>query len=273
LGAEAAYNKSMELVTIKYFTSMTGTLKVGGSTTVQPITQKAADILMARNKGLSVTISAPGSGAGINGAIDGTFHIGAASRELKSSELEKCPDLKQFQIGSDGIAIIINKANKVSNLTKQQVFDIFTGKITNWKDVGGTDSPIFVQTREVGSGTLDAFNELALHIIDKAAKIVSTATPNASNGLVKEAVKGNKNAIGFISFGYLEGSVKGINIEGVSPTPANAMAKVWPYVRPLNVVTKGIPSALAAKFINYLKSDEGQNILVEEHYLPLKAND
>lgn len=270
LGATVNYDGATKTVTVDYFTKMTGTLKIGGSTTIQPICQAAADKLNAQNKGLSISVAGGGSGAGIKGAMDGTFNIGAASRELSSAEITSNPGIEDTMIGSDGIAIALNTQNKVTALTKKQVFDIFTGKITNWKDVGGEDAPIFVQTREAGSGTLGAFMELAIQPTDKNGAIVSTATPHTSNSLLRQAVAGNKNAIGFVSFGYIDSSISTPTVEGVSATVVNALSKKWPYVRPLNIVTKGKPSGLTAQYINYLLSPEGQELLVKENYISLK---
>ncbi|MEL7566429.1 MAG: substrate-binding domain-containing protein [Dehalobacterium sp.] len=272
LGAEVSYSDSAKTVTITYFNNMSGTLKIGGSTTIQPLAQAAADKLMAKNKNLSITVAGGGSGEGIKGAHAGTFNIGNASRDIVQNDYDTYPGIVSHTIGYDGIVIVVNSANQVSNLTKQQVFDIFTGKIKNWKEVGGSDAAIFVQTREASSGTLGAFKELALDVIDKTAAIVETATPHTSNGLLKQAVAQNTNAIGFLSMGYLDNTVKAPKVDGVEATQANAMSKAWPFVRSLNVVTKGTPSGLTAKFINYLRSFEGQ-LLVSADYLPIRNQD
>lgn len=273
LGAEVGFDANTKTVTINYFSKMSGTLKIGGSTTVQPICQAAADNLMKLSPTVSISVAGGGSGAGVKGAMDGTFNIGGASRELSKQEYATYADIRDTIIGSDGIAVVLNTQNKVADLTKKQVYDIYTGAITNWKDVGGEDAPILIQTREAGSGTLTAFIELAVQPINKLGKIVATATPHTSNGLLRDAVAGNKNAIGFISFGFIDNSVQAVKIEGVSATKVNALTKKWPYVRPLNIVTKGSPSGLTAKFINYLTSPEGQEILKKEQYLPLRIED
>lgn len=273
LGAEVGFDANTKTVTINYFSKMSGTLKIGGSTTVQPICQAAADNLMKLSPTVSISVAGGGSGAGVKGAMDGTFNIGGASRELSKQEYATYADIRDTIIGSDGIAVVLNTQNIVADLTKKQVYDIYTGAITNWKDVGGEDAPILIQTREAGSGTLTAFIELAVQPINKLGKIVATATPHTSNGLLRDAVAGNKNAIGFISFGFIDNSVQAVKIEGVSATKVNALTKKWPYVRPLNIVTKGSPSGLTAKFINYLTSPEGQEILKKEQYLPLRIED
>ena len=268
LGAGINYDSSKRTVDVKYFSTMSGNLKVGGSTTVQPISEKVALELMKMNKGLSVTTAGTGSGDGIKGAGEGRYHVGNSSRAIKDTEVKEY-GLVEHQVGSDGIAVIVHPSNPVSGLTRQQVFDIYTGKIKNWNEVGGKNAPIFVQTREEGSGTLGAFVELAIQAIDKNAQITRTAAPHGSNGLVRQAVARGENNIGFISLGYIDNSIKTVKIDGVDPTPENALAGKFAYVRPLVVVTKGAPTPLAAKFIDYHTSPQGKKILASENYLPM----
>lgn len=269
LGVKGSYDKATKTVNLKYFTDMTGTLKIGGSTTIQQYSQNVANTLIKKNKGLSITVTGGGSGAGISGAVDGTLNIGNASRDLKSAEKSANPNLKSFTFGKDAICIVVNKDNPIKGLKKDQVIKIFTGEITNWKEVGGSDAPILVQTREEGSGTLDGMVSLALG----GKTIVKTATPSSSNQLMAEAVKGNKNAVGFISMGYVSTGVKACTIDGVTATAANGLTGRYPYVRNLNVVTNGTPSALAGKYIDFMKTAEGQKMLSDEAYLPLKFKD
>ncbi len=269
IGVSGNYDKGSKAVNLKYFTDMSGTLKIGGSTTIQQYSQSVANKLISINKGLSIAVTGGGSGAGITGAADGTLNIGNASRDLKDAEEKANPTLKSFTFGKDAICIIVNKDNSVKALKKDQVIKIFTGEITNWKDVGGSDAPILLQTREEGSGTLDGMMSLALG----GKTIAKTATPSSSNQLMAQAVKGNKNAIGFISMGYVSEGVKACTIDGVTATAANGLTGKYPYVRNLNVVTKGTPSDLAGKYIDFMKTAEGQKMLSEEAYLPLKFKD
>lgn len=269
MGVEGSYDKSSKEVNLIYFSNMTGTLKIGGSTTIQQYSQSVANKLIGQNKGLSVAVTGGGSGAGISGAADGTLNIGNSSRDLKPAEKTANPTLKSFTFGKDAICIIVNNNNPIKALKKEQVIKIFTGEITNWKDVGGKEGPILLQTREEGSGTLDGMMTLALGGKD----IAKTATPLSSNQLMAEAVKGNVNAIGFISMGYVSNGVRACTIDGVSATTANGLTGKYPYVRNLNVITKGNPSKLAGKFIDFMKSAEGQKLLAEEAYLPLKLKD
>ena len=269
IGVDGSYDKSSKTVNLKYFTDMAGTLKIGGSTTIQQYSQSIANKLISMNKGLSIAVTGGGSGVGISGAVDGTLNIGNASRDLKSAEKTANPTLKSFTFGKDAICIVVNKNNSVKSLTKDQVIKIFTGEITNWKDLGGKEGPILIQTREEGSGTLDGMMTLALG----GKTIAKTATPSSSNQLMAEAVKRNVNAIGFISMGYVYDGVKACTIDGITATSANGLTGKYPYVRNLNVVTKGIPSELAGKYIDFMKTAEGQKMLASEAYLPLKFKD
>jgi len=268
LGANVNYDAGNNAANISYFTNMTGTLKIGGSTTVQPVSQMAADQLMAMNSGLSISVAGGGSGEGIKQTFAGGFNIGGISKDLGASDYKDYPGLVPYQIGIDGIAVIMNPSNPIEDLTTQQVIDIFTGKVQNWKDVGGADAAIFLETREAGSGTLDGFESMALN----KAKVAETATPHTSNGLMKEAVAKNSNAIGFLSMGYLDGSVKASKVAGVNAYKSKAKSHEWPYVRNLNLITKGYASGLSAQFIDYLRSPEGQ-AMVSKDYISLKAQD
>jgi phosphate transport system substrate-binding protein len=264
IGAAVDYNASTNTAIVNYFTNMKGTLKLSGSTTVQPIAQDAADKLMAMNNGLSVTVSGGGSGAGIKDVGAGTVNIGNSSREL--TDAEHATGLVPYAIANDGIALIVNPSNPVKNLTKQQAADIFLGNIKNWKDVGGDNAPIIVTTRETGSGTRSTLEELLL----SKASVISTASPYASSALIKQAVAGNKYAIGYDSIGYVDSSVKVVSLDGITATSATVINKTYGMSRELYCCTKGSATGLSAMFIDYLRSDDAQtNIVAKEGYVKL----
>lgn len=264
IGADVNFDSKTNTVVVHYFSTMTGSIKISGSTTLQPIAQAAADKLLAMNKGLAISVAGGGSGTGIKDTIGGANNIGMSSRKLTT---EEAATLKQFVVANDGIAIIVNTKNTVKNLTKEQAEKIFLGEITNWKDVGGSDAPILVQTREAGSGTLSTLSEL---LLEKAA-VVSTATPYSSSALIRQAVASNVNAIGFDSIGYVDSTVKVVSIDGITPSTKTVKDGTYLMCRSLRVFTKGAPSLLDAKFIDYLKSEAcQQNIVVKEGYISIR---
>jgi ABC-type phosphate transport system, periplasmic component len=272
LGADVNYIGSTRTVTVNYFSKMSGTLKIDGSTTIQPIADAAAKALMNMNSGkLTVTVTGGGSGVGVKDAAAGAVNIGNSSAALTAAQKAQYPDLVQTQIGSDAIAVIVNKSNPVKNLSKQQVFDIFTGKIVNWKAVGGNDAPILVQVRESTSGTASSFFDLAIKPIDSKAIIPTGFTPNISSGALMQAVNANPNAIGYDSYGFIDpAKTKAISIEDIECTDNNVNALVWPYTRSLVMLTKNNPTGLSAMFINYVRSLEGQKILSSMDYILLR---
>lgn len=272
LGADVTYESASKTVTIKYFSKMTGSLKLSGSTTIQPVADAAALKVMDMNKGkLTVAVTGGSSGVGKTDAAAGTVNIGNCSAALTAADKATYPELVETMIGSDAVAVIINNANPVKNLTKQQIFDIFTGKTTNWKDVGGNDAPILVQVRESTSGTAASFFDLAVKPISGTAKIPTSFTPSISSGTLAQAVISNPNAIGYDSFGYIDPkAVKAVAIESIECTSNNVNAMIWPYTRSLVMLTKGAPTGLSAMFINYVRSTEGQKIMIDKDYIALR---
>lgn len=263
IGATVNYNASTKTASIDYFTKMSGSLKISGSTTLQPIVQAAADKLVGMNSGLSITVSGGGSGTGIKDATAGTVNIGMSSRELTTDEMKS---LKVYPVANDGIAIIVNPGNPVKDLTKDQAAKIFLGEIKNWKDVGGNDAPIVVMTRETGSGTRATLEEM---ILEKKS-VVERATPFASSTLIKQAVAKDKNAIGFDSIGFVDSTVKALSLDGKSATSATVISGSYGMGRQLFCLTNGNATGLSAIFIDYLKTQDCQdNIVVKEGYVKL----
>ncbi|MDD5287779.1 MAG: phosphate ABC transporter substrate-binding protein [Dehalococcoidales bacterium] len=239
---------------------LSGTITESGSTTVQPLAEELRDAFQAKYQKVTVTIQGGGSGVGIKAAQDGTVDIGAASRELTDAEKGT---VVETVLARDGIAIVVNPAQKnVTNLTKAQVKDIFSGKITNWKNLGGDDKAIVLVSREEGSGTRAAFQEL---ILGKDVLIADTAILQSSNGAIRTTVASNPYAISFLSFGYIDSSVKALNLEGVAATVDNAKNGSYPAVRPLLFLTKTQPTGLVKTFIDFCLSSEGQAIVAKDY--------
>ncbi len=230
---------------------------------------------MDANPDVTIEVQGGGSSVGVTAAADGTADIGNISREPKKEELEANPDFQVFTVAKDGIAIVVNPKVKLDNLTKEQVRDIFSGKITNFKEVGGPDAPITVVSREEGSGTRTAFQELVMQYKDASGNkaedpIVASAILQNSNGAVRTTVAETPNSIAFLSFGYLDNSIATVNIEGIQATVDNVLNGTYPISRPLNMITKGDPKPLAKAFIDFLLSDAGQAIVVEEGFITVK---
>jgi len=231
-----------------------------GSTTVQPLAQELADAFIKDNPDVKITISGGGSSTGVASVADGTVDIGAASRELKDSE--KGMGLVVHVLAQDGIAIVVYPDQTISDLSKDQVKAIFEGEITNWSELGGADATITVVAREEGSGTRAAFEEL---VLGEEPMITADAILQPSNGALRTTVAGDPNAIGFLSFGYLDDSIKALSINGIAGTVANAKNGTYPIVRPLLLLTKGEPEGVVKEFIDYCLSDEGQAIVAQDY--------
>ncbi len=242
------------------------TVTVSGSTTVQPLAEKLAEAFMTENTGVRIDVQGGGSSVGVKAAGQGTSDIGMASREIKESEMVEFPNLKIFVIARDGIAIVAHPDVPVSDLTVEQVRDIFSGKVTNWKDFGGEDHNIIVVSREEGSGTRGAFEEM---VMGEDALITATAILQASNGSIRTTVSTTPYSIAYLSFGYLDDTIKTISIDGVAPTEPNAADGSYPIVRPLNMLTDGEPEGMVKAFLDFILSEAGQKLVVEDGYIPV----
>jgi len=244
---------------------LSGELQMAGSSTVQPLAQALAEVFMAQNPGVQIDVQGGGSSVGVKSAAEGTTPIGNASRALKDSEKEEYPDLIAHTIARDGIAIAVHPDVPVDGVTKDEVRQVFAGEITNWSDLGGPNELIVVVSREEGSGTRGALEEM---VMDESL-IVDTALLQPSNGAVKTTVSSTPFSMGFLSFGYLDDTVKALAVNGVEATVANALSGEYPVVRPLNMVTKGEPTGLAKAYLDFIFSAEGQAIVAED-YIPVK---
>ncbi|MDK2563601.1 phosphate ABC transporter substrate-binding protein [Romboutsia sedimentorum] len=239
---------------------------VSGSTSVGPAMESIAEKFQEKNKDIAVEIQQVGSSAGIKNAIEGTSQIGMTSRDLKDEE--KNAGLKETQIALDGIAIITHKNNEVKDLTIDQIKGIYTGKITNWKQVGGKDTPIVVLSREDGSGTRDGFQD---KLGFKSEELIKEAQISDGSGNIKSTVAGNKNAIGYISFGYVDDSVNKLKVGGVALTPENVKANKYTMARPFILVNKeDAMTEQSTKLIDFILSDEGQKIMEEQGFISVK---
>lgn len=244
-----------------------GTIAISGSTSVGPLAEKLADKYGEEN-GLKIEINQIGSSAGITNATSGVSEIGMSSRDLK--EEEKANGLSETIIAYDGIVVVTHPSNKVKNLTMDQVKQIFTGKVTNWKELGGDDLEIVVVSREDGSGSRDAFQEIVGY---KSGELVRTAIVASGNGNIKTTVANNKHAVGFISFEYIDDSISTVNINGVEATAQNVLQQKYSLSRPfLFVYKEEILSEAGRMFVDYILGPEGQAIVAETGAIPINES-
>ncbi len=242
--------------------NLTGKLSISGSTTVLPLASEAASQFMDAHPGVLVSVQGGGSSVGITQLSQGVVDIGMSSRELKQEEQNL--GFVDHKIALDVIVVIVNPGVALDNLTKDQVKGIFTGSITNWKDVGGADETITVVVRDKASGTREMFDEKALDSQDSTTAAIEAN----SNGIVKQTVGATKNSIGYISLGYLDGTVKAVRYNGVEASRDTALAKTYPLNRFLHMFTKGDPQGVVSTFIDFVLSDRFQNDVVSREYVP-----
>lgn len=243
---------------------------INGSTTVLPVMQKAGEAFMAANPGIHLVISGGGSGNGIKALVDGLCQVAMSSRDIKENERSLATSKNvtpvRIPVAVDALVPVVNPANKVVDLSQEQLRDIYAGKIRNWKDVGGADAKIVVISRDTSSGTYETWEEMIM----KKQKVAPSALLQASNGAVVQAVSKNKNAIGYIGFGYLDKSLKALHVNGLEATPANALSRAWPISRELYVFTNGQPAGAVKELIAFLLDPQkGQKLVRETGFIPL----
>jgi phosphate transport system substrate-binding protein len=236
------------------------TLTIAGSTSVQPFAEKLAETYMTAHPGLAINVQGGGSTAGVRAAETGAAQIGMSSRHLKDSEAA----LHQVTIALDGIAIIVNAANPLKGLSRAEVAAIFAGEIPRWGGVGGPDRPIHFVTREEGSGTRGAFEEMVMGKKDIAAR----ALVQDSNGAVREIVASDPDALGYISLGLVDRRVRAVAIDGVLPTHETILAKRYAVVRPFLFLSREEPAGAARAFVDFVLGAEGQRLLSLEGLIP-----
>lgn len=248
---------------------------IKGSDTVLPLAQKEAEELMKTDANISVTVVGGGSGVGLTALIDGTTDIAMASRDLKTEEKlkfsENKKDIEQVVIAFDALAVIVNPANKVTGLTREQLEKIFTGEIKNWKEVGGADEKIVAYSRESSSGTYEFFKDEVMDKKNYATDILSLP----ATGAIVQAVGQTKGAIGYVGLAYETTEVKKVEVsydQGktfVSPSVASAKDKTYPISRPLYYMFDKTNAAKVKTIVDYALSAEGQKIVSEIGYVPL----
>lgn len=249
-------------------------LTLDGSTTVGPIAKAFAEYHMRQNPGTTITVSESGSGNGAKALLNGTCDIANLSRDLKDAERkamkEKGINPVEHVVAFDALPLMVHPSNKVKGLTVAQVKDIFTGKIKNWKDVGGSDLAIVLVSRDTNSGTYESFKDL---VLAKDDKISEGAEYVGSNGAIRQRVQVTKGAIGYAGLGFVDRSVKALEINGVVPCLETVRSKTYPLARPLFMFTNGEPKAesLSARFLGLALTEKGQEIIEEIGFIPVEV--
>ena len=245
------------------FNGQKGTINIAGGTAHIPVMTGAARRIMGKNPEINITVTGGGSGVGVQQVGEGLVQIGNTGRPLKDGEIGKY-GLVSFPFAIDGVAVVVNPANKVGELTKTQLIDVFAGRVTNWKELGGADAGINLYVREDGSGTREVFEERAL---DKGTSAASANVVN-SNGAMKTAITQDENSIGYVGIGHLDDKLKGIVLDGMLPSQSGAADGSYKVTRLLYMNTKGQPEGLLRDFIDYIYTDDGAEIIRGAGYIP-----
>lgn len=264
--AESTVAASSEVASTETTADLSGSISMVGSTSMEKLANALSEAFMEEYPDVTVTAEFVGSGAGIEAVTNGTADIGNSSRSLKDEE--KAAGVVENVVAIDGIAVCVDPANEVADLTKEQLTNIYNGTVTNWKEVGGADEPIIVIGREAGSGTRGAFEELV--DLKDACKYANELD---STGAVIAKVASTPGAIGYASLDALDDSVKALSLEGVEATAENIKAGNYFLSRPFVMATKGEISEqndLVQAWFDYVMGDEGQQIASEVGLITVK---
>lgn len=242
---------------------LSGTLSMNGSTSMEKVIKAVNGAFMEKNKGVTVNLNLTGSGTGIQEASEGKCDIGNSSRKLKDEEAEK---LDATVVGLDGIALVVNPANKLEDISLEDLAKVYSGEITNWKELGGDDKAIVVIGREDGSGTRDGFESIVMG--DKEPKY---AQELESTGSVINAVATTDGAIGYASLANVDETVKALKIGGVEATEENVKSGAYEVQRPFICATlKGSDNKLVKAYLDFILSEEGQALVLAQGAVPVK---
>lgn len=248
------------------FNGLSGTLNIAGGTAHIAAEKEAIKNIMKANPSVNITIAGGGSGVGIKQVTEGLIDLANAGRAPKKAEVER-GNLQSFVFAIDGIGVVVNPKSAISNLTKEQLLDIFNGKITSFKSLGDSQGgKINLYIRDASSGTRAVFSKKAIN----NEKITVNAKVVASNAAMKTAVAKDMNGIGFISLGVADKSVKLVCIDGHCPSTDNVISGKYDISRGLYMLTSGKPKPLAKAFISYMKSDDGAKICAKHGFIPVQ---
>jgi len=257
-------------------------IQIKGSDTMVNLGQAWSEEFMKEHPDIPIAVTGGGSGTGIAALIGGTTDIAQSSRQMEKKEIETAEKKgiypKEFHVADDGIAVVVNPSNPVNKLTIKQLSDIFTNKITNWRDVGGQDKKIVVLSRERNSGTHVFFLEHVVKLGDKKSKneFAPGVLMMPSSQAIAEEVSNNKEAIGYFGLGYLTSKEKAVAVaideksKGIAPSIKTVSNKTYPISRSLQLYANGEPKDKIKSFIDFVMSPEGQKIVLKMDFVPIK---
>ena len=265
------YSMALVLSTAGMVSAEDTKIVVNGSTTVGPIVKAFAQYFMGKNPGVNVLVSESGSGIGATSLVNGSCDVASMSRFMKDKEFKAAVanDIMPVAhvVAVDGVAVIVHPSNRVDKLTMKQLKDIYSGKITNWSQVGGASMPIVVIGRETTSGTYETFEKIVM----KKAPVSGRAETVGSNGAMRSRVQTTKAAIGYVGLGFVDRTVKALKINGIAPNRQTVSTGTYPIARPLYLFTNGYPklgTPLHA-FITIYLTEKGQEIVEDKGFIPV----
>jgi phosphate transport system substrate-binding protein len=247
------------------------TLQIEGSTTVGPIADAFAEAFKSNYPGLEITVKKTGSGDGAAALIDGRCDIATMSRFMKDKEFKTAVDRGVFPVAHvvamDGVCVVVHPSNPVTQLSTSQIRDIYKGKITNWKEVGGTDLPIVVISRDNSSGTYETFHELVMNKEEMGSKVEYVNSNPQAHARVKTTV----GAIGYVGIGFLDANVKALKVDEILPSKQTIATGQYPVARPLFMFTNGYPQlgSMTYKFCTFYLTETGQEIIEAKGFVPV----
>jgi phosphate transport system substrate-binding protein len=254
--------------------TLSGSINVAGSDTMVNLAQAWSEAFTGVNPDVTIAVKGGGSGTGITALINGTTDFANSSRNVKDEEKKameaKGGTIVETAVAKDGISVIVNPANKVSDLTVDQLGQIYRGEITNWSKVGGADAQIVLLGRDTSSGTYEFFKEA---VVGKDKKYAASMRNMQSNQAILSEVENNANAIGYVGLGYAQEAgtkVKRLMVNGVVDTPANVLNKSYPLSRDLYMVSNGEPKDLMKSYLDWILGPDGQKIVSDQGFVPLQ---
>lgn len=252
---------------------LTGSINIEGSDTIVNMGQAWAEKFMEANPGVMISVKGGGSGTGIAALINGTVDFADASREMKQEEIDQAKaagvDPVETVVAKDGISVIVNPANGVTDLTIEQLGKIYRGEITNWKEVGGADKNIVLLSRDSSSGTYEYFKEA---VVGKDKEYAKEAKLLASNQAIVDEVKGNDAAIGYVGIGYAENAgteIKIVDVEGVKASIETVLDGTYPLGRDLYMYSNGAPTGVMKAYVDWILGTDGQAVVTDQGFVPV----